>query len=134
MTSLTLTLPWPSADLSMNARVHHFTRARAVKSAKNYAFNMALSLMGPLGIRKGTWRGPIAVQYTFHPSIDRARDDDNFAARMKSARDGVALALGVDDVSFVMQPVVFGKKRRPSCVVMTLIPASVDVPFRGDVT
>ena len=131
---MTLILPWPSADISPNGRVHHFTRARAVKSAKNYAFNMALSLMGPLGIRKGTWRGPIAVQYTFHPSTDRARDDDNFAARMKSARDGVALALGVDDKLFTMQPVVFGAKKSPACVVMTLTPASVDVPFRGDVS
>lgn len=131
---LTLLLPWPSADLSPNGRVHHFTRHRAAKSAKNYAFNMALSLMGPLGIRKGTWRGPITVQYTFHPSIDRARDDDNFVARMKAARDGVAMALGVDDVAFTTLPAVFGEKRKPSCVVMTLTPAEVDVPFRGIVS
>jgi hypothetical protein len=131
---LTLLLPWPSADLSPNARVHHFTRHRAAKSAKNYAFNMALSLMGPLGIRKGSWRGPIEVQYTFHPSIDRARDDDNFAARMKASRDGVALALGVDDKLFTMQPVVFGAKKSPACVVMTLTPALVDVPFMGCVS
>jgi crossover junction endodeoxyribonuclease RusA len=131
MTSLTLTLPWPSADLSPNARVHHFARHRAAKSAKNYAFNLAFSLMVPLNIRKGTWRGPVGVQYTFHPQIDRGRDDDNFIARMKAYRDGVALALGMDDVSFRTEPVIWGEQRKPACVVMTLTPDAVAIPLRG---
>jgi len=130
MTNITLTLPWPSADLSPNARVHHFTRHRAAKSAKNYAFNMALSLMGPLGIRNGTWRGPIQVDLSFHPSADRRFDLDNALAREKARLDGVALALGVDDSTFTFR-LSRGEKRNPPCVVMTLTPASVDVPFRG---
>jgi hypothetical protein len=73
----------------------------------------------------------VTVQYTFHPEINRGRDDDNFVARMKSARDGVALALGIDDKHFVTLPVVFGEKRKPACVVMTLTPAAVDVPVRS---
>lgn len=131
---MTLTMPWPSADLSPNARVHHFTRHKATKSAKNYAFNMALSLMGPLGIRKGTWRGPVSVQYTFHPSIVRRRDDDNLIAMMKPARDGAAMALGVDDNGFTTLPVIIGDMKRPACVVMTLTPSEVEVPFRGSVS
>jgi hypothetical protein len=125
MTSLSITLPWPSADLSPNGGVARWNAIKAKKSAKDYAFKMALSLMPPLGIIKGSWRGPITVQYTFHPSIDRARDDDNFISRMKSARDGVALALGVNDKHFTTLPVIFGAKKRPACVVMTLTPASV---------
>jgi crossover junction endodeoxyribonuclease RusA len=131
---LTLVLPWPSQSLSPNARVHHFTRARAAKSAKTYAHGMTLAAMPALGIIKGTWRGPIDVQLTFHPSIERARDDDNFVARMKPYRDGAALALGIDDKHFRTQPVIFGAKANPPCVEMTLTPASVDVPIRGQIT
>ena len=131
---LTLTLPWPSASLSPNGGVARWDSIKAKKSAKNYAWTLAVHAMGPLGIRRGTWRGPIVVQYTFHPSVDRDRDDDNFAIRMKSARDGVALALGVDDKLFTMAPLVFGEKRKPACVVMTLTPAAVGVEFRGGIS
>jgi hypothetical protein len=125
MQSITLTLPWPSAELSPNARVHHMTRARAVKKAREYAWGMAQAAMGPLGIKHGSWRGPITVQYTFHPSMDRDRDDDNFAARMKAARDGIARALGVNDSGFTQLPVVFGPKAKPACVVVTVTPSEV---------
>lgn len=131
---LTLILPWPSEALSPNARVHHFTRARAAKSAKTYAHGMTLSAMPALGIIKGTWRGPVDVQLTFHPSIDRARDDDNFIARMKPYRDGVALALGIDDKIFRTQPAIFGEKAKPACVEMTLTPWEIDLPIMGRIT
>jgi hypothetical protein len=131
---LTIPLPWPSDALSPNGRVHHFTRARAAKSAKTYAHGMTLAAMGPLGIIKGTWRGPVTVQYTFHPSIDRARDDDNFIARMKAARDGAALALGIDDRHFTTLPAIFGAKARPAFVEMTLTPATVDVSIKGPIS
>lgn len=131
--SLTIELPWPSAALSPNARVHHFTLHRAKKAAKNYAWGMTKAAMGPLGIPYGAWVGPISVQYTFHPEIDRARDDDNFAARMKAARDGIASALGVDDKTFTMLPVAFGAKRKPACVVVTLQASAVNVPLRGQI-
>lgn len=133
MTSMTLTLPWPSRDLSPNARVHGLVRHRAAKKAKSAAWGIASSLMEPLGIKRGTWRGPITVQYTFHPASIRDRDDDNFAAMMKASRDGIALALGVNDIEFKTMPIVFGEKRKPPCVVVTLTPAAVDVPFRGPI-
>lgn len=132
MDSLTIELPWPSIDLSPNSR-NRWAGIRARKAAKNYAWALAKELMGPLGIRSGSWVGPISVQYTFHPLADRRRDDDNFAARMKAARDGIALALGVDDCGFITQPVIFGEKRNPSCVVVTLKAAAVNVPFRGQI-
>lgn len=131
MTSLTISMPWPSADLSPNARVHHMARARAVKKARDYAWGMTKAAMPALGIKVGSWVGPITVQYTFHPEIDRDRDDDNFAARMKPARDGIARALGVDDSGFTQLPVIFGTKAKPACVVITVTPAMVVIPVRG---
>jgi crossover junction endodeoxyribonuclease RusA len=106
--SITITLPWPSADLSPNGRVHWSALARAKKKAKNEAWGLTKAIMGPLD-----------VQITFHPEIDRGRDVDNFQARMKAGLDGIALALGVNDTSF--HPVTtFGAKRKPHCVVITL--------------
>lgn len=107
---LTVTLSWPSADLSPNGRVHWSTRSRAAKKAKNEAWGLTKALMPPLRIRFGEWQGPVAVTYTFHPKLDRTRDDDNFAARMKASRDGIAMALGLDDSLFVMQPVQWGAR------------------------
>jgi crossover junction endodeoxyribonuclease RusA len=117
--SITITLPWPSADLSPNGRVHWSTLARAKKKAKNEAWGLTKAIMGPLGIRVAEMAGPLDVQITFHPEIDRGRDVDNFQARMKAGLDGIALALGVNDTSF--HPVTtFGAKRKPHCVVITL--------------
>ncbi len=133
MQSITLTLPWTDAALSPNARVHHMARARAVKNDRNYAWGMTKAVMGPLRISPSSWVGPITVQYTFHPEMDRDRDDDNFAARMKASRDGIARALGVDDNDFMQLPVIFGAKAKPGCVLLTVTPAMVSVPVRGKI-
>lgn len=108
---MTITLSWPSADLSPNARVHWSARNRASKAAKNEAWGLTKALMHPLGIKMGHTQGPVRITYTFHPKITRGRDDDNFAARMKPARDGIAMALGLDDVTFIMQPVQWGGRK-----------------------
>lgn len=133
MTSLAITLPWPSSALSPNGGVARWDQIKATKAAKNYAWAMTIELMGPLGIVRGSWRGPIAVTYTFHAKNDRGRDDDNFIRRMKPARDGIAMALGVDDKLFNLQPVVWGSKRNGTVEIM-IVPAEVSVPFRGWVT
>lgn len=108
---MTVTLSWPSADLSPNARVHWSARARASKRAKNEAWGLTKALMVPLGIKFGHTQGPVQITYTFHPEMDRNRDDDNFALRMKPARDGIAMALGMDDAGFIMQPVQWGGRK-----------------------
>lgn len=130
---LTLTLPWPSADLSPNSRVHYMAHHRAKKAAKAEAWGMAAALMGPLHIRKGTWRGPIEVSLTFHPSANRTFDLDNALAREKARLDGIAQALGVDDSAFTFR-LMRGEKKNPPCVVVTLIPAAVDVQIRGQIS
>lgn len=123
-------LPWPSADLSPNARIHYMRHARAKKAAKNHAWGWTKAAMGPLGIATGSFVGPVDVRIVFHPESNRGRDLDNMQARMKAALDGIALALGVNDTHF--RPVSeIGEKRKPGCVVVTLTPAAVAVPVRG---
>ena len=129
---LTLTLPWPSADLSPNARVHFMPHARAKKAAKNYAWGMTKAAMGPLRIAAGSWTGPIDVYLTFHPAMNRARDVDNLIASHKAALDGIAMALGVDDSTFRIMACM-GAIRKPAAVVVTLTPSEVAIPHRGTI-
>lgn len=132
MTSLTITFDWPEADLSPNARVHHMALHRARKKAKNMAWGLTKALMGPAHIAHGTWRGPVAVDMTFRPSANRAFDLDNALARMKGHLDGVALALGVDDSAFTFR-LSRGERSIPPCVVVTITPAEVAIPMRGQI-
>ena len=129
---LTLTLPWPSADLSPNARVHALALHRAKKKAKNEAWGLTKAVMGPLHIQHGSWRGSVDVSITFHPSANRAFDLDNALAREKARLDGIALALGVDDSVFTFR-LARGERQNPPCVVITLTPATVVLPVRGGI-
>ena len=129
---ITINLPWPSADLSPNGRVHYMALARAKKAAKNYAWGMTKAAMGPLGIIYRSWVGPVHVSLTFHPAINRARDLDNLIASHKAALDGIASALGVDDSKFSLSASI-GENRDPAEVVITLTPSVVAVPIIGSI-
>ena len=90
-------LPWPSPALSPNARGHWSKRAKAAKAYRLECFLIAKAA----GIKAP--EGKILWTVEFFPPSRRAYDDDNLLARMKSARDGIADALGVDDRRFVTQ-------------------------------
>lgn len=130
--TLTITLPWPSRDLSPNGRAHHMAHHRAKKSAKNYAWGMTAAAMGPLGIVKGSWVGPIDVLVSVHPHRT-APDADNALACQKAALDGIASAIGVDDKHFRPR-IVMGEKCNPAKVVITLTPTLVNVEKRGQIS
>jgi crossover junction endodeoxyribonuclease RusA len=124
MNGLTVTLPWPSADLSPNSR-NKWAMIRATKAAKHYACYMTKSLMGPLRIVSGSWVGPIAVHTCYHPPANYRFDDDGLNSRMKAAWDGIAMALGIDDNLF-RHTYQRGDKQPPhGCVIVTLTPASI---------
>lgn len=130
---LTVEMPWPSTALSPNGRAHWSAKAKATKASKTYAWGITKELCGPLGIVPGTWVGPISVHLAFHPSVDRDRDLDNMQASQKAALDGIAMALGINDTHF--RPIsTIGAKRRPACVSITLTPAAVKLPLRGQIT
>jgi crossover junction endodeoxyribonuclease RusA len=89
-------LPWPSNQLSRNARLHWAVRAKAVRHARSEAERIAKGHCKPL-------EGRILFVLEFFPPDRRWYDDDGLLDRMKSARDGIADALGVDDRRFVTQ-------------------------------
>tara|TARA_R110002020_G_scaffold302595_2_gene517974 strand:- start:10372 stop:10755 length:384 start_codon:yes stop_codon:yes gene_type:complete len=105
--ALTVTLSLPPKALTPNSRPHWAAKARAVKAHRGEAFLMAGRAVA--GVDKGgQWWAmvdtEIMVRATFWFRVNRRRDRDNAQASLKSALDGIAEALGVDDSRFVMAP------------------------------
>lgn len=107
--------PWPNSQLSPNARVHWAQKAKAAKAAKNIGFYAAKEAKAAVD-----WDGVIHVFITFYPPDRRARDDDNLIASFKNCRDGIAMALGVNDKRFRCHPFVHTETAKGGKVVVRL--------------
>lgn len=86
--AVALTLPWPPAALSPNARTHYMVKARAVRGYRQDAFVMACATR----VESQDWRAlsaPVALLVTFYAPDRRARDTDNLIASLKPAIDGI---------------------------------------------
>ena len=96
-----VTLPWPPKGLSPNARTHWRKKAPIAKAYKQacLALTLEAGLVVPDSPRLALW-------LDFYPPDRRSRDDDNLVAAFKSGRDGLALALGIDDKRFRCFPYV----------------------------
>lgn len=90
-------LPWPDKALSPNARGHWSKRAQAVKAARRLSFLTLRQALPTLRV-PDAWL--VDLEFVFVPPDRRRYDDDGLAARMKSARDGIADFLQVDDNRF----------------------------------
>lgn len=97
-----VTLPWPPKALNPNARGHWSVRSKAARSYKQACWALAMEAKAP----EFEWDGASKVHLwvTFYPPDKRHRDDDNVFASFKNGRDGLALALGIDDKHFVSHP------------------------------
>lgn len=89
---LKLTLPWPPAELSPNARGHWSRLAKAKK-----AYRAACAWTAKEQGAKAIEAERLHLSLVFVPPNRRAHDLDNLLARMKSGLDGLADVLGVDD-------------------------------------
>jgi crossover junction endodeoxyribonuclease RusA len=104
-----LILPWPSKDLSPNARTHWAAKAKAAKAARYMAGVMTMA---------AGWQawpipdGRLNLWVDFYPPTKRQPDDDNMLARFKPYRDGIADALGIDDKRFISHPLVKDEVRK----------------------
>lgn len=92
-----LTLPWPPAACSPNARVHWSKKSRAARQYRAACHLLAKQADLP------TPTGEALLILEFVPPDRRRRDDDNLLAMFKAGRDGLADALGVDDSIFATQ-------------------------------
>ena len=85
-------LPWPTSDLSPNARGHWAIKARAKKAYRTLcAWQAKAQGMTSLNAER------LHLKITFVPPNRRARDLDNLLASLKSGLDGLCDVLGVDD-------------------------------------
>jgi crossover junction endodeoxyribonuclease RusA len=105
MTAVTITLPWPPRALSPNARTHWRKKAPIAKAYKQACWT--LTKESKIALPESA--GRLALWLDFYPPDHRARDDDNMIASFKSGRDGIALALGIDDKRFRTFPYVQDK-------------------------
>lgn len=116
---LTITLPFPDPDLMPNRRLgKHWGQTNTAKQkAWDDAYCLAFAAMRGY---TGPWHptnGRVPVTITFQAPDNRRRDLDNLLAASKSALDGVAAALHMDDREF--EPVTL--KRGPVCKPGALI-------------
>ncbi len=108
-------LSWPDKRLSPNARGHWAAKAKA---ASNYRREGYISAKASGAVID--WDGKIHAFIDFYPPDKRRRDDDNLIASFKSARDGIAEALGVDDKRFITHPLVREETAKAGRVVVRL--------------
>lgn len=108
-------LGWPAKVLNPNSRAHYMQVSIARKAAKKEAY-WATKIELPRAWKHDGSRLRLTV--IAYPPDKRARDDDNFAASLKSHRDGIADALGLDDKLFDQQPVQFAEPVKNGRVVI----------------
>lgn len=118
---MTITLPIPDAKLWPNSRAHWRVKAKLTKLARHAAYLSTYEKIASEGL-KGTLTFTGYTLAFFYPD-KRRRDDDNAQASIKSARDGIADALGVDDNTLRLAALpTFSIDRKNPRVEITLIP------------
>ncbi len=112
-----ITIGIPPATLSPNARSHWAAVAQAKKALRRTVAGVVAVQHND--IMEAGWESA-TIQYHFFFGDARKRDDDNFAARMKSARDalgppsrnkhgeinGAGVGVVADDCGFTQLPTV----------------------------
>ena len=117
-----VTLPWMPKGLSPNDRMHWRKKAPITKAYKETCWALCkeagLTLpevgMHPLYKALGMKMAESSRYHLwidFYPPNKAHRDDDNCIASFKAGRDGVALALGIDDNRFICHPLVWREVR-----------------------
>lgn len=121
-----LRLPFPDSKLFPNAKngkswkVSHAAKV----SAREYAYTAAKQAQAGFSDKGGA----IPLSIVFCQPDNRKRDLDNMLAAMKSALDGVAEALGVDDKRFRPITIDAGPVDKAGSVLV-----AVGVEILGDV-
>lgn len=98
--NIKVSLPWPSATTSPNARKHWTKVAEAKASQRATSFYLTHQAMTEQGLCKGQLTGATAAHVSivfFAPDDYRRRDIDNCLSSIKAALDGIADATGIDD-------------------------------------
>ncbi len=87
-----LELPWSTAPLSLNQRLHWSVKARKTREVRNTVGHLLRQQRVPL------LRCPVFVELAYEPADNRRRDRDNLVATFKPCIDAIVeLGLIPDD-------------------------------------
>jgi len=111
---MSITLPWPPAQLSPNFRTRRTSWVASVR--KTYRAKVAEAIW-MRGVRPTD--GLSLREIIFHPPNDKW-DDDNGRSAFKAGRDALAEVLGVDDNSFNKIPQPWRAPVKDGAVVVML--------------
>ena len=95
-----LVLPWPARALHPNARTHWARKSPLVRAARQDAHLRALEAGWQFLRPRLPADGRLFVWVDGYPPSRRNRDRDGLQASMKSALDGIADALCINDSRF----------------------------------
>lgn len=99
-------LSWPPKAVWPNARPHWAAKAKAVAA---YRFEAKAKMLGAK---------PAPIRVTFCPkSRGPVPDDDNCIAAFKSARDGIADAMGINDREMIVKYEMGGRCKDGAVIV-----------------
>lgn len=98
-------LPWPPKELSPNARIHHFAKAKVTKVYREAAYWLAhqatrTGMTDVNLIEICETDRDVILQIRFSPPDRRRRDLDGMLSSLKAGLDGVADALQINDIRF----------------------------------
>lgn len=100
---MNIVLPYPPKELNPNKKMHYAKKAQYFKSYRNTCFYLAKKALGSYkSVIPDS--GKIMLKITFFPPDNRKRDDDNMISAFKAGRDGLALAMKIDDNVFLTDP------------------------------
>ena len=97
--NITVSLPWPSATTSPNARKHWTATAKAKAAQRATSFELTRQVLQASCIKKTdlTYAKQAHVAIVFNAPDKRRRDIDNCLSSIKAALDGISDATGIDD-------------------------------------
>ena len=127
--SIEVTLPWPVKQVWPNYRQSHHWRKywKQVKAQRETAFILAAEQIGRQTVPRDC-PGPWLVHLDIYPPDLRKRDEDGMEGACKSAIDGIADALRVDDSRFTTTRTIHPPRRPHGAVVITVTAPEVIEP------
>lgn len=95
--------PWPSKELSPNARVHWRKKSNSAGEYKLICWFVAIKELRATGaVVRADHDGKYHLTIQFCPPDKRKRDMDNCIGSFKSGQDGLAAAINADDHNFIV--------------------------------
>ena len=111
-----ISLPWPNSGLNPNVRLHWAVEAKLKKSSRRTAYILTKGQKIDLSDMDA-----VNVKISFYPPDDkRRRDKDNMISSFKSAQDGIADAVRLDDSKWIPKYFV-GKPEKNGRVVVEFL-------------